>query len=195
MASFPNRFVRVLPESELSQTGCAAATGLQLTVAYDHVAGLSAEVIAGAFGYEPESLEALAASGDALVMVIAEGAADVGYATDVVLAGLLRSLRPEHGNFSDAQVAEALDSVAGSADLQVQQVQRALQHVFGIRDSLFGQPRFASARWADRRLLAPFYIDEKIDLAAIRTTNNPLRPGTALRLDAYPSTPVVQRLI
>ncbi|HAN31943.1 MAG TPA: hypothetical protein DCQ06_10135, partial [Myxococcales bacterium] len=155
MTAPPQRFARVLVESELNQTGCAAATGLQLTVAFDHIKGLPVEVIAGAFGFEPATLDALAAQGDGLVMVIAEGAQDVGYATDASLGGLMRDLRPEQGEFSDAEVAEALNSPAGQVDLRIGQVQQALQEVFGIREPLFGQPRFASARWPDRRLLAP----------------------------------------
>ena len=188
------RLARLLPESELSQTGCAAPTGLQLSIAFDHLQGRSVEAVAAAFGYSSTYLDRLSARGDGLVVVIAEADSDAGLATDVALGGLLRDLRPEEGEFSDLEVAEALDTQAGRAGMRIRQVQAALQRVFGIRDPLFGQSRFASARWADRQLKAPFYLDEKVDMEAIRATRNPLLPGSALRLEAYPSMPLVQRL-
>ena len=152
------------------------------------------ETFATAFGYTSTVLDRMAARGEHLVLVTADADPQMGIATDAVLAELLRDLRPDQGTFSNLEVGEALDTPAGRAGSRIRQVQRALQTVFGIRDPLFGQPRFASARWADRRLKAPFYLDEKIDMEAIRDQQNPLLPGTALQLDAYPSMPLLQRL-
>ncbi len=190
----PPRVVRVLPESVLTDTGRAAPTGLQLVVPLELFQNPTVETFATAFGYTTTVLDRMAARGESLVVVTAEAHADMGIATDSALAGLLRSLRPDEGSFSTIEVAEALDTPAGRAGSRIRQVQRALQRVFGIRDPVFGQPRFASSRWADRRLKAPFYLDEKVDMEAIRATRNPLLPGSALTLDAYPVMPLVQRL-
>lgn len=192
--SSPSRVVRVLPESVLLSTGCACPTGLQLVVPLELFENPTVELYAAAFGYTTTVLDRMTARGDNLVVITAEADSEVGIATDAALAGLLRDLRPEEGTFSDIEVAEALNTLAGRAGSRIRQVQRALQNVFGIRDPLFGQPRFASQRWADRRLMAPFYLDEKIDMEAIEETGNPLLPGSALQLDAYPSMPLVQRL-
>ena len=192
--SRPPQVVRVLPESVLNSTGCACPTGLQLVVPLELLESPTAEVFAMAFGYTTTVLDRMAARGDSLVVITAEAHPELGMATDAALGGLLRDLRPEEGSFSNIEVAEALNTPAGRAGSRIRQVQRALQSVFGIRDPLFGQPRFASSRWADRRLMAPFYLDEKIDMDAIEATRNPLVPGSALQLDAYPSMPLVQRL-
>jgi hypothetical protein len=190
----PSRVVRVLLESVLTDTGCAGPTGLQLVVPLELFQNPTVETFATAFGYTTTVLDRVAARGDSLVVVMADAHPDMGIATDAALAGLLRDLRPEEGSFSTIEVAEALDTPAGRAGGRIRLVQRALQRVFGLRDPLFGQPRFASSRWPDRRLVAPFYLDEKVDMAAIQTTRNPLLPGSALTLDAYPVMPVVQRL-
>ena len=188
------RLARVLLESELRETGRTASTGLHLTIPFELLSGLPVQVLAGAFGYSSSQLDQWSASGDGLVMVVARAHADAGMATVKVLAGLMRDLRKEEGPFSDLEVAQALDTPFDRADLPTRQVQEALSRVFGLHDPLFGQPRFPSPQWPDRQIIAPFYIDEKIDPSVVARTRNPLAPGSALALQDYPDLPLVQRL-
>lgn len=190
----PAQVIRILPESILNKTGQVCSTGLQLVVLFEHVKGLPVEVVASSFGYTTQFLDSLAQQGDQLVMVVSRSHADFGYATDQALAGLMRDLRPDVGIFNDDQVSHALNTNINEADDQTRETQKALQNVFGIRDTIFGGPRFPSAKWPDRQLLAPFYIDEKINFESIKETNNPLLPGTSLPLNEYPDMPLVMRL-
>ena len=185
---------RVLPESELTHTGKAAKTGLQLTIPFSILSGHAAELIAATFGYSSTQLDHLSSANDALVMVVAPAHPDAGRASVETLAGLMRDLCKQEGPFTDDEIAEAVDTLSSQAGSRVHQAQQALSRVFGLRGSVFGHPRFSSVRWPERQLIAPFYLDEKIDLAAISQTRNPLKAGTALALEEYPSLPMVHRL-
>ena len=185
---------RVLPESELNRTGKAAKTGLQLTIPFSILRGQDVELIAATFGYSSTHLDQLSSSNDALVMVVATAHPDAGRASVEALAGLMRELCKHEGPFSDDEIAKAVDTPSSQASSKVHQAQQALCRVFGLRTSIFGHPRFSSARWPDRQLIAPFYLDEKIDLAAISQTRNPLKADTALSLDEYPRLPMIHRL-
>ncbi len=180
--------VRIVPEKEYVQSGCAAPTGVYLALLAAEVQGMGAWELARLWGYEEDELGAMIESDERFVAIVARASPNVGRATAHALAGLIHGLRPDEAdNGSVEDFVEATQMTTGEAQLRgLRDAQRALSRVFGLRDGAFGTgviPQRDQEDDDDRPVEPAFVVDEKINPAP---QQNPLEPGSALRVEDYP---------
>ncbi|MDP2315252.1 MAG: hypothetical protein Q8P41_20305 [Pseudomonadota bacterium] len=182
--------LRLVRESELSETGRATPTGIHLTLYGPECGGLNAWDLGEIWGYSPPELEAMRLEGDHLVAILQSADERCGRATAETVANLIAALRPDAVGHEKADVlVRALTCTPAEAEQRgLRKLQRQIGTVLGIRDGAFGAGRLPPR--GEHGADLTFFLDEKL----IAPDANGLLPGSSLAIEDYPSMPTVVRL-
>lgn len=182
--------LRLVRESELSDTGRATPTGIHLVLDVRERGGLNAWDLGEIWGYSPPELEAMRLEGDHLVAILQSPDERCGRASAETVANLVASLRPDAVGHENADViVRALTCTPAEAERRgLRKLQRQVAGVLGLRDGAFGSGRLP--RRGEHGAELTFFLDEKL----ITPEANGLLPGSSLRVEDYPEMATVVRL-